>query len=67
MTFLNPPGRERMPEIRETPPLRVDREVDRAVQDEEERRKRIEMNRSKSRLKLPELQDTLNVGGANKL
>jgi len=67
MSFLNPPDRERPPEIRDVPPLKVGDEVDRAVKDEEERRRRIDMNRQKSRLKLPELQDTLSSVGANKL
>ena len=67
MSFLDPPDRERPPKIAGTPPLIVGNEVDRAVKDEEERRKRIDMNRQKSRLKLPELQDTLSAGGANKL
>ena len=67
MSFLSPPDRERPPEIKEAPPLRVAAEAHRAVLDEEERRKRIEMNRQKSRLKLPELQDTLSASGSNKL
>ncbi len=66
MGFLNPPS-TKTPEIRETPPLRVEREVNRAVMDEEERRRRIDMNRQKSRLKLPELQDTIGGAAANKL
>ena len=48
-----------LPPIRERPPLRVQPEVQRAKIDEEERRKRITMNRAKSRLTKPILDDII--------
>ena len=60
MSFGSP---ERPPRIPETPPLRKEPEVKKALIDEEERRRRVQMNRQKSRLRLPDLQDSAALAG----
>ena len=45
-----------MPPMRATQPMRVDPETNKAVLDEEERRKRVAMNRQLSRATKPALQ-----------
>jgi len=60
-------GAPRPPAPQKMPPMQIDGEVNRAVMDEEERRRRASMNRSMSRMSMPSLQDSLSKTGANKL
>ena len=61
-------GGNEPPPIQKEPQARYEPEIQKAVIDEEERRKRVQMNRQKSRLRLPALQETASGAGlSNKL
>jgi len=47
-------------------PIRVEPEIDKAVLDEQERRKRVGMNRELSRLSMPSLQKPVGQAGFSK-
>ena len=62
------PGSPKMPPPQQIAPMKVGPEVDKAVLDEEERRRRASMNRQMSRMSVPSLQDYVRKTGlSNKL
>jgi len=65
MTFDGPSFET--PPIQKTPAMQVQPEVKKAALDEEERKKRITMNRQKSRSSLPYLQRPVGTGLSEKL
>ena len=54
--MFDSPGQQQVLPARKTAPFRVTPEIDKAVLDEQERRKRAGMNRELSRLSMPSLQ-----------
>ena len=64
--FDSPGQQQQALPVRKTAPMRVTPEIDKAVLDEEERRKRVGMNREMSRMSMPSLQRPVGQAGLSK-
>ena len=63
MSLFPSSGSPKMPPPQQVAPMRVSPEVNKAVLDEEERRRRASMNRQMSRMSVPSLQDSVRKTG----
>ena len=66
MPFGKTPKAPAISQVQPMTPIRVEPEIDKAVLDEQERRKRVGMNRELSRLSMPSLQKPVGQAGFSK-
>jgi hypothetical protein len=59
-------GNDRPPAQQAQPAMRVEPEINKAVLDEQERRRRVQMNRELSRISIPSLQKPVGQVGFSK-